>query len=566
MVPVSSLTVRENATLQDIANLSWVASVSPATKASATLIPPSFSECEPCRAPDNHIGCALGLVLVHASWNQLATDRIAKTVRQWTVAVFRQQGWLQLDDKDQELGHNNTIDNDDTGMMVPFGAAICIDQDNTDDFVSQMHWPLPPDTLPALAIVWQHKCSTTDAAIHTDRAAAQQFHATNHSHLCYVAKVRAADLLRAVSDNSGSLFVRKILRPVQSVMASAEEAQFASYTHSIHWQRQRRKNSSAALRIFVAGDKSSVGKSSVCLGILGTLLAEGYATPETLAYIKPATQSESTQLIQLYCEQHGIQCVPVGPLVYYRGFTRAFLAGETRSTTELLQQCADAVDAIAHGKQVVLIDGVGFPSVGSICGTSNAAVAQACGYPLTTATGSAADNNYRSPLGVVLVGGSGVGAAVDAFNLNVAYFEHQAAIPVMGGIFNKLSAEGYYSLASCKAQVTAYFQTNQEQIDKGRQAFGFLPLFPRLIGKHALEHVDEYIRIFRDHVRVSDILRAAERIKTSGAVAKQSKTLHSAPSVVLHDVQALTADSMARKRSRQEIEALAIAAGAAPSA
>jgi AAA domain len=449
--PVSSLTVRENATLQDIANLSWVASVSSTTKASATLIPPSFSECEPCQS---RIGCALGLVLVHASWNQLATDRIAKIVRQWTVAVFRQQGWLQLDDS-----HNDAIDNDDdTGMIVPFGAAICIDQDNTDDFVSQMHWPLPPDTLPALAIVWQHKRSTTHITANdtADAAAAQQVHATNRSHLCYVAKVRAADLLRAVNDNSGGLFVRKILRPVQSVMASVEEAQFVSYTHSIHWQRQRRKSSSAALRIFVAGDKSSVGKSSVCLGILGTLLAEGYATPETLAYIKPATQSESTQLIQLYCEQHGIQCVPVGPLVYYRGFTRAFLAGETRSTTaELLQQCADAVDAVAHGKQVVLIDGVGFPSVGSICGTSNAAVAQACGYPTTTATGSAADNNYRSPLGVVLVGGSGVGAAVDAFNLNAAYFEHEAAIPVMGAIFNKLSAEGYYSLDSSSSVSTS---------------------------------------------------------------------------------------------------------------
>jgi len=58
------------------------------------------------------------------------------------------------------------------------------------------------------------------------------------------------------------------------------------------------------------------------------------------------------------------------------------------------------VENVSRGKAFTLIDGVGYPSVGSICGISNAHVAQRLGVP------------------VLLVGKSGVGDAVDAHNLN----------------------------------------------------------------------------------------------------------------------------------------------------
>ena len=67
----------------------------------------------------------------------------------------------------------------------------------------------------------------------------------------------------------------------------------------------------------------------------------GYPT-ESLAYIKPATQNEEPQLIQRYCDRLGIQCVSVGPIVYYRGFTRAFLEGETLTTAEMLKNVEEA--------------------------------------------------------------------------------------------------------------------------------------------------------------------------------------------------------------------------------
>ncbi|KAI9913394.1 hypothetical protein PsorP6_005462 [Peronosclerospora sorghi] len=64
-----------------------------------------------------------------------------------------------------------------------------------------------------------------------------------------------------------------------------------------------------------------VGKSTVCLGLIGTLLCTGY-TASDVAYIKPATQCEKPQLVTKFCRQEGITCVEAGPIVFYRGFTR----------------------------------------------------------------------------------------------------------------------------------------------------------------------------------------------------------------------------------------------------
>lgn len=302
-----------------------------------------------------------------------------------------------------------------------------------------------------------------------------------------------------------------------------------------------------AVRIFVAGDRSSVGKSSTCLGILGTLIHQHGYKAEQLAYIKPATQSESTQLIELYCQKMNIECMPIGPIVYYRGFTRAFLEGSTDSTESLLLQAQRAVDRICVGKKVVLIDGVGFPAVGSICGTDNASIARICGYRIS--------EKQRKPCGVILVGGSGVGAAVDAFNLNATYFE-SAEIPVLGAIFNKLDLEGFYSLENCKTQVTSYFSLYQPN----RKAFGFMPKYNGFTKVSRLDRIEEYFDLFAASVDVKEILLRNIAVK---------ETEHNnAVSVPLRPTKRLRTQSAAtvQPTSRHEIEQAAINAGAAPSA
>eukprot|EP00953_Heterococcus_sp_UTEX-ZZ885_P022597 12494-Heterococcus_DN1.PRE.2 len=106
---------------------------------------------------------------------------------------------------------------------------------------------------------------------------------------------------------------------------------------------------------------------------------------------------------------------------------------------------------LSIGKRVVIVDGVGYPAVGSICGVSNAHIARALNIP------------------VVLVGKSGVGDAVDSYNLNACFFEAHG-VRVLGGIFNKLPLDGYYSLHNCKQAVEQYF-TN---LNKGLP-YGFIP-------------------------------------------------------------------------------------------
>jgi len=214
-------------------------------------------------------------------------------------------------------------------------------------------------------------------------------------------------------------------------------------------------------RLLVAGDRSHAGKSTVSLGLLSALL-EAYM-PSELAYIKPATQCVSSTLTARFCEERGIACEHIGPVVFYRGFTRAFLDEQARASEQgahksvdavplPLAKCVAAVARISEGKRLTVIDGVGYPAVGSIVGCSSADVAVAC----------------RAP--VLIVGKSGIGDAVDSFNLCARYFEAQR-VPVLGAIFNKVPASGFYGLAKCRHYLRLYMATSRPR----QRVYGLLP-------------------------------------------------------------------------------------------
>jgi hypothetical protein len=82
-------------------------------------------------------------------------------------------------------------------------------------------------------------------------------------------------------------------------------------------------------------------------------------SPNSVAYIKPVTQCEAEQAVTQYCTRMGVEHVSIGPVVFYKGFTRSFLAGETDGPNELLRQVKEAVAKIGRGKKFVLVDGVG---------------------------------------------------------------------------------------------------------------------------------------------------------------------------------------------------------------
>eukprot|EP00965_Chrysotila_dentata_P230072 6197564-Pleurochrysis_carterae.AAC.1 len=185
-------------------------------------------------------------------------------------------------------------------------------------------------------------------------------------------------------------------------------------------------------KLLVAGERSSAGKSTVALGLLSACLDAGFR-PSELAYIKPATQCVSSTLCARWCEEHGVSCEHIGPVVFYRGYTRELLTQQAKArgideagvtaadgasndtcgpageSSELertlpaghkqLDECVAAVERISAGKKLTIIDGVGYPAVGSIVGCSSADIAVACGAP------------------VLIVGKAGIGDAVDSFNL-----------------------------------------------------------------------------------------------------------------------------------------------------
>lgn len=218
---------------------------------------------------------------------------------------------------------------------------------------------------------------------------------------------------------------------------------------------------SGCIRLFVAGAQTHVGKTSVCLALLAALRKAGLQ-PQELAYIKPATQCEAPDLLSKWCESTGVEHVAgkEAPLVFYSGFTRSFLANEQGTAEDWRKRIAAHVDRLAEGRRVVVVDGVGFPSVGSIVGVDNADVALAA----------------RAP--VLLCCKSGVGAAVDSFNLNCSYFQAKG-VPVIGAVFNLGDLEGFNSWENCSENIQKWFAL---QHAARWNFYGVVPIAPALEG------------------------------------------------------------------------------------
>ncbi|KAL3943484.1 MAG: hypothetical protein SGBAC_002449 [Bacillariaceae sp.] len=456
----------------------------------------------------------IGLYLVHGCWNKQIARQKDTTIQ----ALLRKLSPPSIPKNCEYVKGRLEIEFEAEGDI-----EACLDS----------KLPCPPEDLPAV-LFFVHKKSTKAPIF-------QYLSSLNTKQIESYFKSGSIDLL-SVHKEVNEILKEHGVRPTIPRPISSDD-----------------KDDSGALRLFIAGDRMSVGKTTVCLGILGNLVAMGYPV-ESLAYIKPATQNESPQLVQKYCERVGITCVPVGPIVYYRGFTRAFLAGETESSTELLAKVGVKVDELAKGKKVVIVDGVGFPAVGSICETDNASVAKASG-PLDPSSGR------RIPAPALVVGGSGVGGAVDAYNLNSTYFE-QARVPVIGAMFNKLKLEGFYSLENCKEAISLYFARNEHQQRHGRKAFGFVPLHDLFAAPDPLEHIDEYIKVFGEHVDIAGIIQAAQaKVKEySNPDAPDRLTAKLEPNTAHDFKRQKLVDGQSAARTRAEIEKAAITAGAAPSA
>ncbi len=200
--------------------------------------------------------------------------------------------------------------------------------------------------------------------------------------------------------------------------------------------------------IYIGGSETTVGKSSVCLGLLSAFLKLGYA-PEHIGYIKPVTQCVEKQWVSDFCEANKIAHHSVGPIVFDAYFTRRFIDGEKPSSENLQKLIVDHINQFKKDKKIVVVDGVGYPAVGSFAHISNAEVAALIKAP------------------VLYVGHPGIGHAIDKFNLDRTYFQHYD-VPVIGVIYNNVEPSLY---ARYQDYLSRYFQKAHSEI----KLYGLMP-------------------------------------------------------------------------------------------
>lgn len=291
------------------------------------------------------------------------------------------------------------------------------------------------------------------------------------------------------------------------------------------------------LRIFVSGAETHVGKTTVCLSLLHTLRSAGFSASE-LAYVKPATQCEAPDLLSEWCSVEGIEYVSgeQAPLVFYAGFTRSFLEGKQGTSADWLSRIETRIDELARCRKVVIVDGVGFPAVGSIVGVDNADVAKAA----------------RSP--VLLVCKCGVGSAIDSFSLNKSYFLAKG-VPVLGAVFNFGDVEGYYAWDKCLLSIEMWFQSQTQR------CYGVVPKLKELDGLRELVSETDKSRLsvlaeinaahFAQHVDLAALITDGVRARWCdlGEISRKAKST-------------LAKSAPAKVAGREEVTETAVMAGA----
>lgn len=209
--------------------------------------------------------------------------------------------------------------------------------------------------------------------------------------------------------------------------------------------------------IYIAGDRSAVGKSSICGAIIHYFVKHKILKKSEIAYIKPMTQCLKATDVARYCLSNGIDCIPIGPIIFKKGYTSSVIAEKEGTRTQRLQSIKSEIVKLSQNKRLVLIDGVGYVSVGSVCNIDNVDVAQ-----LMDAF-------------TVLVIRSGVGDAIDTTNLLLSYYQTKSAKyfkeRMLGIIYNFKTENKGHPIEECKEYVSKYFNANRPNV----KLLGWLP-------------------------------------------------------------------------------------------
>jgi BioD-like phosphotransacetylase family protein len=178
-------------------------------------------------------------------------------------------------------------------------------------------------------------------------------------------------------------------------------------------------------RIFLAATGQNRGKTTVSLGLAAGFVAEGHR----LGFLKPVGQRylvvDGTRADEDAVLMKEVFDLPdplndMSPVTLPRHFTTDFVMGRVHD--DLASAVADADEAVARDKDVVLIEGTGHAGVGAVIGLSNATVAAMLEAP------------------VLIVSEGGVGRPIDEIVLNHALFERHG-VRVAGAVINKVNVD-----------------------------------------------------------------------------------------------------------------------------
>lgn len=192
-------------------------------------------------------------------------------------------------------------------------------------------------------------------------------------------------------------------------------------------------------KIYVAGAVSGAGKTSVCAALLNRLLP--HCSADQLSYIKPVKQCIDPQLIKQFCQQRAIDHQDIGPVDLSPQLLQQCYQGEQSPTQSLLAKAIAAIESLSKSKRYFIIDGCGYPGVGSIAGVLNGQIAQAANASV-----------------ILVCNKAKTGDAIDWMRRYFQYF----SVAIIGIIFNKLSTSDYQSDSN---KLKAYYANYYPQLN-----------------------------------------------------------------------------------------------------
>ena len=175
-------------------------------------------------------------------------------------------------------------------------------------------------------------------------------------------------------------------------------------------------------RVFLAATGQNRGKTTTSLGLMAAIRDRGLR----LGFLKPVGQrylvvegtraDEDALLIRdTFALDDAID--DMSPVTVPRRFTTDYVLG--RVSQDLGAQVREAYARVAHGKDIVVIEGTGHAGVGAVIGLSNAEAAAMLDAP------------------VIIVSEGGIGRPIDEIVLNRALFAAHG-VPVLGAVVNKV--------------------------------------------------------------------------------------------------------------------------------